>query len=248
MPTFKITIAYDGTNYHGWQIQPDRPTIQDELEKALKRITSQDVRVAGSSRTDAGVHAFGQCASFTVETKLSAPAMHKALNALLPVDVSVVETSIERDDFHAIRDTVRKRYRYVLHDGRNKPLFQRAYCWKFHSRLDAEAMHRAGRGLVGTFDFRSFETNWPTRDSSVRTILDLEVRRAPHDPDLVWVEVEANGFLYNMVRTIVGTLTHVGRGRRPESWPAEVVAAQNRCSAGETAPPQGLFLLWVAYD
>lgn len=249
MPTFKLTLAYDGTDFFGWQLQPDRPTVQGALEAALAKILQQPIRVAGSGRTDTGVHALGQVASFEVETELPAASLQRSLNAVLPETVAVVECAVATPGFHAIRDAVRKRYRYVIHDGPVKEVFRRRYCWQVKSRLDVEAMQRGGQGLVGTHDFRSFETNWPTRDSSVRTIYAVDVTRgAGRDADLVQIEVEANGFLYNMVRAIVGTLYEVGRGKRDADWPAEVVAAQNRGAAGMTAPACGLFLLWVDYQ
>ncbi len=308
MPTFKLTVSYDGTNYRGWQLQPDVPTVQGVLETALAAILGRSVRVAGSSRTDTGVHAFGQVVSFSAQTNIPASALARAVNTKLPDDVRVLTAEEVSETFHAIGSAKRKRYRYVIHDGPHRPVFHRCYCWHVPARLDAAAMHRAAQGLVGRHDFRSFESNWPTRDSSVRTILGCEVSRlsqhangdplaiVPLTPQIgacesaarpiaageglqgeasqhqtvdreatqhpetepvagsllgeshfVAIEVEADGFLYNMVRAIVGTLYEVGRGKQPESWPTAVLAAQDRQAAGMTAPPQGLFLLWIEY-
>ena len=267
MATYKLTLAYDGTRYAGWQLQPKVPTVQGELERALKRITGQEIRVTGSSRTDSGVHAVGQVVGFRLETKMTLDVLHRALNHHLPDQLSVSQIQIAPDDFHAIRHAVRKRYRYILHDGMRRDVFRRQYSWQYWKPLDAVAMHQAAQSLVGTHDFRSFETNWPTRASSVRTIFDLTVRRerlgefshwaeqgmlqvplgdAP-ESDYIYVEVEADGFLYNMVRTIVGTLLEIGRGAQSVTWAGEVLHAQDRRRAGRTAPPQGLFLLWIKY-
>ncbi|OYV89059.1 MAG: tRNA pseudouridine(38-40) synthase TruA [Planctomycetia bacterium 21-64-5] len=248
MRTIKLTLAYDGTAYAGWQVQPGQRTLQETLEAALATITGETIRVTASGRTDAGVHALGQVVSFDTQLTLSAEVFQRALNAELPDDMAVLDAAEAPPGFHAIRDAVRKRYRYVLHDGPVPDVFRRHYAWHYRQRLDAEVMHRAAQGLLGTHDFRSFETGWPQRTSSVRTIFDLSVRRSlAGDEELIAVEVEADGFLYNMVRAIVGTLVEVGRGSRPEGWPAEVLAAQDRRVAGMTAPPQGLFLLRVEY-
>lgn len=248
MRTFKLTLSYDGTNYFGWQDQPDRPTVQGALEKALRGITQEAIRVAGSGRTDAGVHALGQAVSFRTCTRLSAAELMKALNATLPEDMAVRELVEAADDFHAIRSAVRKRYRYRLHDGPIADVFSRRYVWHYGHRLDERTMHEAGQALVGTHDFASFQSQGTQRESTIRTIYDLSVRRGEGtESDLVTVEVEANGFLYNMMRAIVGTLVKVGGGRKPPDWPREVLAARDRRVAGPTAPPEGLCLLRVEY-
>jgi tRNA pseudouridine38-40 synthase len=255
---FKLTLAYDGTNYHGWQIQPDRPTVQGELERALAEIFRQPIRVAGSSRTDAGVHAQGQVVSFSLETEMAVDKLRRAINHFLPEDISVRSVEDAREGFHAIGDTVRKRYRYVLHDGPVCDVFRRKYAWWYGRPLDADRMHQGAQFLTGKHDFRSFESQWPTRDSSVRTVLDVCAYREPQGVEqpapidrltrpFVCVEIEADGFLYNMVRSIVGTLVDVGRGAREPAWVGEVLAAQDRSRAGRTAPPEGLTLLWVEH-
>jgi tRNA pseudouridine38-40 synthase len=249
MRTFKLTLAYDGTAYSGWQVQPGVPTLQAAMEKAILRITGENLRVVASGRTDAGVHALGQVVSFNTASRLSCEVIQKALNAELPRDVAVLAVDQMSPGFHAIRDARRKRYRYVIHDGRTPDVFRRRYSWHHRGRLDAEAMHRAARTLLGTHDFRSFETSGAERATSVRTILDISVQRGEGDQrDFITLEVEANGFLYNMVRTIAGTLAEVGRGAKPETWPLAVVEALDRRAAGMTAPPQGLFLVRVEYD
>ncbi len=249
MRTLKLILAYDGTAYAGWQVQTNQRTLQGTLEAALQKITGESIRVVASGRTDAGVHAVGQVVSFVTASRLEANVLRKALNAELPDDMAILEAGETREGFHVIRDATRKRYRYVIHDGPARDVFRRHYVWHYRRRVDAEAMHRAAQALVGRHDFRSFETGWPQRTSSVRTVFEISVRRGwTSDSDLVVLEIEADGFLYNMVRSIVGTLVEVGRGERSESWPAEVLAAQDRRAAGMTAPPEGLFLISVVYD
>jgi len=248
VPTFKLTLAYDGTAYSGWQRQPQVRTVQGELERALAEITGESIRVAAAGRTDAHVHALGQVASLSSATTLGPDSLRRALNARLPPDIAVVDAALASDDFHATRDARSKRYRYVIHDGPLRDVFCRQYAWHVRRRLDAEAMHRAAQALRGTHDFRSFETHWPTRTTSVRTIFDIgALRQGDCRRELIHIEVEADGFLYNMVRAIVGTLVEVGQGRRDEYWPLEVLNHQDRRAAGMTAPPHGLFLLYVRY-
>ncbi len=283
MRTIKLTIAYDGTAYAGWQVQPDRTTVQQTLEEALEKVTGERIRVLASGRTDAGVHALGQVVGFSTECKLPLDVFHRAINANLPPDVAVLDAVEAPEGFHPISHARRKRYRYAIHDGPVRDVFQRRYAWHYRrGRLDAEAMRRAAAALLGTHDFSSFETSGAERATSVRTIFDISVRRgraggeneglgirdrglevrdcynAPRlrsrgacssdSDDFIIIEVEADGFLYNMVRTIVGTLVEVGCGKRPESWPGEVLRSMDRRVAGPTAPPQGLFLVYVKYD
>ncbi len=257
--TLRLTISYDGTAYAGWQWQPRQQTLQGTLEEALAKITGESIRVTASGRTDAGVHALGQVVSFRTHSPLAPQVFQKALNAELPRDMAVLAAAEAPDGFHAIRHCSRKRYRYVLHDGPQHDVFRRNYCWHYRSRLDAEAMHRAAQAWLGKHDFCSFETSGSQRTTTVRTVFDIFVARgapdalalAAHDGaahDLITLEVEADGFLYNMVRTMVGTLVQVGRGLEAESWPAKVLAACDRRVAGMTAPPQGLFLVKVDYE
>ena len=337
MRLLKVTIAYDGTAYAGWQVQRDEPTVQGALEAAIAQVTGQAVRVLASGRTDAGVHALGQVVGFRTESALPPEVLLRALNAVLPRDIAVLDAAEAPEGFHPIRGAVRKRYRYVIHDGPVRDVFQRRYVWHYgRGRLDAEAMQRAAAPLLGRHDFRSFQSSGAERRSSVRTIFELRVQRgragdrlpsplgrgaggegrageqlpspdqpsvgarrgaggegdsdvgcvqrtvdaggnsgcrgafhAPYEPTIqqgrggepdflphaereeyeecIVIEVEADGFLYNMVRAIVGTLVQVGCGRQPESWPGEVLRAADRRVAGPTAPPQGLFLVRVEY-
>jgi len=267
MRTIKLTLAYDGTAYAGWQVQPGETTVQGTLEAALKKVTNQSVRVLASGRTDAGVHAAGQVVGFQTGSELAVNVLQKALNAVLPPDIAVIEVAEVPEGFHAIRDARRKRYRYVIHDRAVRDVFRRGYCWHYGRRLDVEAMHRAVQLLLGTHDFSSFETSGAPRESSVRTITDIFVCRAGDCPDFraakmglspsvvpvapgddfILIEVEADGFLYNMVRAIVGTLVEVGRGAESEDWVHEVLQSTDRRRAGPTAPPEGLCLVHVDY-
>ncbi len=248
MRTLKLTIAYDGTAYAGWQFQIGQPTLQEALERTLAKITGETLRVAASGRTDAGVHAIGQVVSFATDTGLSVDVLHRALNAELPPDIVVRLVEEAPASFHATRDVVRKRYRYVLHDAPLPTVFDRRYVWHCRSRLHVEAMHRAAQVLVGRHDFASFESHGSRRHSTVRTVFELRVERGQGErSDYVILEIAADGFLYNMVRTITGTLVEVGRVKRPEQWPADVLAACDRRAAGAKAPPYGLFLVSVDY-
>jgi tRNA pseudouridine38-40 synthase len=245
MRNIKLTLCYDGTDFHGWQRQRQLRTVQQVLEEALEGLTGAHATTTASGRTDAGVHAMGQVVNFLTASRYSTETFVRALNARLPHDVRVLDAAEVPQSFHATLDAKSKRYRYSIDNGRIASPFQLRSAWHVPRPLDEAAMRRAGASLIGRHDFRSFETEWPNRLTSVRTILDLTVERLG---DAVTIEVEADGFLYNMVRSIAGTLALVGKGRRPESWVAEVLAAQARVEAGPTAPPQGLCLLLVRYS
>jgi tRNA pseudouridine38-40 synthase len=249
MRYLKATIAYDGKEYCGWQIQADRPSVQQTLEAAVERITGEPARIVASGRTDAGVHALGQVIGFASSSRLSVEEICRALNAQTPHDICIRDVREVPEGFHPIRDAVSKRYRYVIDDHRTPDIFQRHYAWHVPQRLDAEAMHRAASSLTGTHDFSSFEASGSERASSVRSVTDIRVFRDRGTlQDKVVIEVEADGFLYNMVRNMVGTLVEVGRGAQPETWVAQVMAEKNRKVAGPTAPPHGLFLVHVRYE
>ncbi|HMP05749.1 MAG TPA: tRNA pseudouridine(38-40) synthase TruA [Lacipirellulaceae bacterium] len=273
MPWFKLTVAYDGTEFSGWQFQPGRRTVQDELQRAWQEITGERVHAAAAGRTDAGVHALGQTAGIESATRLDPPALLLALNAKLPADVAVRAVELAPDRFHATADARSKRYRYVIYNDRRRPVFARRYAWHIPTPLDVAAMHEGAQHLVGTHDFACFQTAGSERTSTVRTIFAASVASAisapgsargssspgstMHDPRaepgadeeaaLIAIEVEGDGFLYTMVRTIAGTLVEVGRGKRDPQWVRDVVASRDRVAAGQTAPPQGLCLLRVAY-
>jgi len=246
MATYKLTLAYDGTDFSGWQAQPGRRTVQGALQTAWQEITRETVRVTATSRTDAGVHALGQVVGVETQSLLPAEKLLSGLNAKLPDDVVLVSVEPVATGFHATYDAVGKTYRYLLHNERRRPLLDRHLVWHVRQPLDVEAMGRAGQLLVGKHDFASFQSTGSPRDCTVRTITAIEVGRGGVvEPARVWIEVSGDGFLYNMVRNIVGTLVEVGVGRRPEAWVREVLAACDRQAAGRTAPALGLMLVEV---
>lgn len=247
--TIRLTLAYEGTRYSGWQAQPGRETVQGMLAAAIRSVSGEDLRPRGASRTDAGVHALGQVVSFTTSSGLEPAVWGRALNARLPADVTVLEAEEAPAGFDPVSAAVRKRYRYRIHDAAWRPVLQRHLVWRWKSRLDVGAMQAAATHLVGEHDFTSFETTPSTRRSKVRTIHALDVfRHAGYDdaPGAeVWIEVVGNGFLYNMVRIIAGSLVMVGCGKRTPDWVRAALAARSRPAAGPTAPPQGLVLVSI---
>lgn len=255
MRSLKLTVAYDGGRYCGWQVQARGATIQQTLERAWTKVTGERIRLTASGRTDAGVHALAQAVSLETSNQLPCDVLVRALNASLPDDIAVLGAAPAPRGFHAIRDAVGKRYRYLLHDGPLRDVFASGHAWWVFQRLDTDAMHRAAQSLRGRHDFCSFQSAGSERATTVRTVTDIFVERRPldgaADPTTsggrIVLEIAADGFLYNMVRAIVGTLVEVGRGAKGEEWPAAVLAAKNRRAAGMTAPPQGLILVSVEY-
>ncbi len=255
MPIYKLTLAYDGTDFSGWQAQPGQRTVQGVLESAWEEITLEKVRVTATSRTDAGVHALGQVVGVETQSELPAERLLGGLNAKLPDDVIVQSVIAMPSGFHATHDAVGKRYRYQIHNSRLRPLLDRHLVWHIPQPLDVGAMHRGGQLLVGKHDFASFQSTGSPRDCTVRSISSLQVTRGAsgqggvdEKSPRIRIEVTGDGFLYNMVRNIVGTLVDVGAGRRSLEWISEVLAARDRQAAGQTAPPQGLMLMEVNFD
>lgn len=245
MRNIKLLLAYEGTDFHGWQRQRELRTVQGVLEDALEQLTGVRTATTASGRTDAGVHALGQVVQFLTASEHSTETFVRALNAHLPRDVRVLDATEVSQSFHPTLDAVSKRYRYLIDNARIADPFCLRYTWYVGRPLDAERMAAGARHLIGRHDFHSFETDWPNRLSSVRTVRDVAVARTSR---LVTIEIEADGFLYNMVRAIAGTLVLVGSGSREPEWVGEVLRACDRSAAGPTAPPHGLFLLWVRYD
>jgi tRNA pseudouridine38-40 synthase len=247
--TIRLRLAYEGTRYSGWQTQPGRTTVQGMLAAAIHSVSGEDVLPKGSSRTDAGVHALDQVVAFTTTGDLDAATWMRALNARLPTDITVREAVQVERGFDPVVAAVRKRYRYRIHDAAWRPVLQRHLVWHWRGRLDCGRMREAAAALVGEHDFTSFETTPSTRLSKVRTIHELGVSRHSGPDDAagaeVWIEVEGNGFLHNMVRIIAGSLVMVGAGRRQTEWLGQALAARNRPAAGPTAPPQGLVLVSI---
>lgn len=250
--SFKLTLAYDGTHYAGWQVQPGERTIQGVLQRVVSKITREDVQVVGSGRTDSGVHAIAQVASCQLsDWQHTANDLRRAINANLPETIFVTEVVDASLGFHAIYDAVGKRYRYQLQIGGDHDVFQYPYRWHIKYQIDLDVLRMGASRLLGRHDFASFQASGSQRKTTERTIFACDVIDQPTDCDtqgmLLNIEVEADGFLYNMVRNIVGTLVEVGRGRHTPDWIDEVLVAKNRCFAGQTAPSHALFLLRVDY-
>ena len=260
MRTFKLTLAYDGTDYAGWQRQHGAATIQAAVEAALLPLEGRPVTVHGAGRTDAGVHALGQVASVRLAHRLPPPALVRALNARLPPDVRTLHAEHVPDRFHARFHARAKLYRYRLAAAPVANPLERRYVWHLPHAVDCAAMQAAGALLRGRHDFAAFQTaageNGP--GSTVRTIADLRVVTEPgpgwpapandRSGGIVGIEVEGDGFLRHMVRSIVGTLVEVGRARRSVADVAAVLASGRRARAGPTAPARGLFLVRVDYS
>ena len=250
--TFKLTITYDGTDFAGWQVQPGQETVQGNLHRALRQITGQEIQIVGSGRTDSGVHAIAQVASLTTRNwRHDADSLARALNAHLPDTIAVTEAVDAPDRFHAIRDAVGKRYRYQLQVGGIRDVFDFRFRWHLKGPLDLDAMKVAASMFVGRHDFASFQATGSDRKTTIREVRACELieqSSSVNGRQDIAIEVEADGFLYNMVRNIVGTIVEVGmRIRNPESIES-ILAARDRDVAGQTAPAHALFLLRVEYE
>jgi len=254
MPRFRLKIAYDGTDFHGWQRQepkdaPPLRTVQGVVELAVAELIGQRVDVVGASRTDTGVHAIGQVAAFTADVRVPVERLANAISARLPRDVQVVEAERTHDGFNPIGDARSKCYRYTIehtsHPHNPWPLFDRNLVFATPHTLDLDRMQRAAAVLVGTHDCASFTQIDHGRTTTVRSVYDCIVRSPA--PRRVEIEIAASGFLYNMVRIVAGTLFEAGRGRIEPSDMAAIRDARDRTGAGPTLPPQGLCLRWIWY-
>lgn len=240
----KLTISYDGSGYHGWQIQPGQLTIQGVLTEAIEELLGAEVRVTGASRTDAGVSALGQVGLVEIDSPIPTENLAKAITGKLPADIAVSEAVEAASGFDVIGEVKSKLYRYSIFTGAVRPVLQVRHCWHVPARLDIAAMSEGGELLVGKKDFKSFAAAADKRESSVRTIFRCEITS---EDDWVYVDVEGDGFLYNMVRNIVGTLVEVGFGRLKAEKMSEILDAKDRRAAGPIAPAAGLCLMWVKY-
>jgi tRNA pseudouridine38-40 synthase len=254
MPRFRLVIAYDGTDFHGWQRQEppgEAPlrTVQGAIEEAVATVVGARVPVLGASRTDAGVHAAGQVAAFTAETSVPPDRLALAINARLPRDVRVLRADAVTPGFDPISQCVSKCYRYTIaHSDRGlsvQSVFERRTAWSTWHRLDPGAMRSAAGALVGTHDFAAFAQVNHGRETTVRTVFGCAVTVPA--PDRVVIEVAGNGFLYNMVRIIAGTLVEAGRGRTGPEDIRRALETGDRTATGPTLPPHGLRLEWVRY-
>lgn len=243
----KLVVSYDGRRYHGWQRQlPGVDTVQERLEHAAMRVLLHPITVHGAGRTDAGVHAEGQVANIHT-TNLTVPlaGMRKALNSRLPSDIVVRSITLAPDDFHASRSAVGKTYRYRLFVGPQRPVGDADRVWWYWRPLDADRMREAAVRLIGQHDFRGLASSAEDRETTVRTIYRCDVSE---QGDEIHVAVTGDGFLYNMVRNIVGTLVEIGRGHWQADRIETILATRDRREAGPTAPPDGLSMMCVYYD
>ncbi|HVI75753.1 MAG TPA: tRNA pseudouridine(38-40) synthase TruA [Anaeromyxobacteraceae bacterium] len=245
MPVVKLTLEYEGTRYVGWQVQPNGPSIQAEVERALAALHGSPRRVTAAGRTDAGVHALGQVASFPEPSPLPLAAYVKGMNALLAADVAVRAASVEPDGFDARRSARGKRYRYRIVNGPTRAPLSRLHSWQVFRPLDVAAMRAAAVPLVGRHDFAAFQAADCESAHAVREVRRLELLA---DRDELAVVIEATAFVKHMVRNIVGTLVEVGLGRRQAASIPALLDGRDRTRAGRTAPPQGLCLEEVFYD
>jgi tRNA pseudouridine38-40 synthase len=241
----KLTVEYDGTNYHGWQIQPSGETIQSVLERAVSTFLRKPTRVTGSGRTDAGVHALGQVVNFHSDKDFDPYRIQRALNALTPNNITIKEVEIVADSFDARRDGRARVYEYHILNRSTPSPFHLNRAWHLHEPLDVQAMREAIHCLLGEHDFSSFRAAGCDAAHPVRNIYRVSLDRRD---ELLVFTIEATAFLRHMVRNIVGTLIEVGRGqRRPQSF-RELLEARDRTEAGATAPACGLFLVEVKYE
>jgi tRNA pseudouridine38-40 synthase len=248
---WKLVLAYDGSEFHGWQVQPDRVTVQGELRAALARVTGEDVLPQGSGRTDAGVHALGQVASFALAAPIPEANLARALNRTLPASIRVLSAARVNGDFHARHSAQAKTYEYKIFRGKICPPWQARYVYALNAPLNVNAMQYAAAMVCGEHDFTSFAANDPGRfeaDSRgyVRCLHDSQWIQEP-DAELLLYRVRGNGFLHHMVRNLVGTFLEVGRGNLGEAEIPGILACRSRERAGPTAPARGLFLVSVDY-
>lgn len=244
MKRIKLTVAYDGTDYCGWQVQLNGITIEEVLNKALSRLTGEEIAVTGASRTDAGVHAEGNVAVFDTSSTIPPERFACAVNPLLPEDIVVVQSEEVPTDWHPRRQASVKTYEYRILNREMPDPLRRRDAWHVSFPLDKEKMCLAASYFVGEHDFRNFCNIHTGAKTTVRTVFSLDVERAG---DLITLRISGNGFLYNMVRIITGTLVEAGRGFRSPESVKELIKGENKGKTGATAPPQGLVLKSIEY-
>ena len=246
MNNIRLTIAYDGTKYAGWQIQENAKTIQGEIEKVLKKILKETIRLTGSGRTDSGVHARGQVANFITKKNMLPKKLKKALNVNLPKDIVIKKAENVPLEFHSRFNAKNKHYRYTILNGRTDDPFTRRYYYKAPYKLNFELMKQEAAGLVGRHDFKAFQSK--SALSKIRnTTRMIKMLTIKNENDFIFIDIEADGFLYNMVRNIAGTLMEIGRGYFPPGSIKRILKSKDRRAAGPTASAKGLALIEVAY-
>lgn len=243
----RLVIAYDGTDFHGWQRQPGLRTVQEALEQAARRVVRHQVLLNGAGRTDAGVHAQGQVANFETTCAIPCDKLGKAIGSRLPKDISIQRVREMPLSFRSSRDAVSKLYRYRIHGHPQRPVEEltHRYVYHFWQPLEIESMQEAARLMVGEKDFAAFASKGSTRETTVRTVLGVDVYRHMQE---IRVDVEGTGFLYNQVRNMVGTLIEIGRGHWAPEYVKEILESGDRSLAGPTASARGLCMQWVRYD
>lgn len=244
MKRYKLIAAYDGTNYSGWQLQENAPTIEGVLNQALSKLLKQEIQVMGASRTDAGVHARGNVAVFDADTTIPGDRLKYALNPLLPEDVRIMESTQVSDDFHPRFCDTEKTYEYQIWNSRDPLPMMRLYSYWYSRPLNVENMDKAARLIPGERDFQSFCAAGAQVSTTVRKVTGAEVFKSG---DMVTIRIKGEGFLYNMVRIIAGTLIRVGEGKWEPDKMTEIIESCDRTKAGPTAPPQGLTLMKIEY-
>lgn len=248
MRNIKITIEYNGTDLSGWQYQPGPygRTVQGDIEKALKIIFKENIRVQGSGRTDAGVHAAGQVANFKIDSKMKPEEIVRALNGNLRDDITILSAEDVSEKFHSQYSAKRKTYRYTILNRATRPALEKDFVWYVQYKINVAAMRKEAKTFIGRHDFRSFTATDPgnIEKNTIRKVDILDIRKKG---DLITFEITANGFLYKMVRNIVGTLLAVGTGALPPGAVKEILKAKSRLAARETAPAKGLRLVKVEY-
>lgn len=246
MPRFRLTLAYDGTKYFGWQKLPCQPTIESDVETALQKILQHPIQLEAASRTDRGVHAKGQIAAFSTEKEISAAKLHISLNRLLPKDIAVTEVKQVPDTFHPTLESVGKEYRYFLSLSPHLPPWKRFFSWHVPQKLDLAAMETAAQFFIGTHSFKTFTNKKPTETYSCFTRTLFSLKLVPNDEGLEF-HLHGDRFLYKMARNLVGTLVSVGKGKlKPQDIPL-FLSHGKRLDVGPTAPSAGLFLWKVFY-
>lgn len=244
MRNLLLKICYDGSSYHGWQVQKNALTVQEVFQKAAEKVFCEKLDIKGCSRTDSGVHANLYCVSFKTEKNIENENVVRAMNTYLPKDVAVLSCEEMGRDFHARYSVKSKQYVYKLYNGKIRNPFYNNYAFHYRYPIDADYLNREAQAFVGTHDFAAFCSANSGVEDTVRTIKSISVKR---DGDMVYFTVEADGFLYNMVRIIVGTLLFISEGKIKKGGLSDIIAEKNRKKAGKTAPPQGLYLNRVNY-
>lgn len=245
MRNLLLTIKYDGSNYHGWQVQNNALTVQEVLQNAVEKVFLKRLDVVGCSRTDAGVHANMYCVSFKTEMNISNDGVVLALNSHLPKDIAVTECKEVSLDFHPRYDCVTKEYIYKIYNGKIRNPFYADYAFHYKYPIDAEYLNKEAKSFIGTYDYCGFCSAKSDVEDTVRTVKSIDVWR---DGDMVYFKVEADGFLYNMVRIMVGTLLFSAQGKIKQGEIKNIILSKDRKRAGKTAPPQGLYLNKINYQ